>query len=67
MIRTGSPSQICSGAQIAMPIDDAALANALLQRVLPMEKKPVLNAVDTTDEPGRQTQASVKQHSPIFQ
>ena len=50
-----------------MPIDDAALANALLQRVLPMEKKPVLNAVDTTDEPRRQTQASVKQHSPIFQ
>lgn len=51
--------------QVAMSIDDATVANAISQHGSPIGEKPALDAGDAPDQPRRQAEASVEQHSPI--
>ena len=53
------------GAQVAVPIDDATLANALGQRPRLLGKEFALRAGNAPDEPRRQPEAGVEQHAPI--
>jgi len=52
-------------AQVAVPIDDATLANALGQRPRLLGKEFGLRTGNAADEPRRQPEARVEQHAPI--
>jgi len=53
------------GAQVAVSVDDSAVANALGQHLALMEEKPALDTGDPPDKPRKQAEAWIKQHPPI--
>jgi hypothetical protein len=54
------------GTQVAVSVDDAALANARRERRCSKEEKPSLDASDPPGEARRQAEAWIKKHAPVI-
>ena len=54
------------GAQVAVSVDNAAVANARGERLSLLGQKSALNTSDPPDKPCRQAEARIKQHTQII-